>query len=33
VVEAARRGFEPFLADGAARFTAACWMIEARNGG
>jgi SAM-dependent methyltransferase len=31
VVEAARRGFEPFVADGAARFTAACWMVRGRG--
>jgi SAM-dependent methyltransferase len=30
VVEAARRGFEPFVIDGAARFTAACWRVRGR---
>jgi SAM-dependent methyltransferase len=29
VIEAVRRGFEPFVSDGAARFTAACWMVRA----
>ncbi|SFJ17614.1 class I SAM-dependent methyltransferase [Caulobacter sp. UNC279MFTsu5.1] len=31
VIAAVRRGFEPFVSDGVARFTAACWMIKARN--
>jgi len=30
VIEAVRRGFEPFVSDGVARFTAACWMIRGR---
>lgn len=30
VIEAVRRGFEPFVSDGLARFTAACWMVRAR---
>ncbi|MFZ0267725.1 MAG: SAM-dependent methyltransferase, partial [Caulobacter sp.] len=30
VIEAVRRGFEPYLTDGVARFTAACWMVRAR---
>jgi SAM-dependent methyltransferase len=30
VIEAVRRGFEPFVTDGVARFTAACWMIGGR---
>jgi len=31
VIEAVRRGFEPFVSDGVARFTAACWMMRARG--
>jgi SAM-dependent methyltransferase len=31
VIEAVRRGFAPFVADGVARFTAACWMVRARG--
>jgi SAM-dependent methyltransferase len=31
VIEAVRRGFAPFLADGVARFTAACWLVRARG--
>jgi SAM-dependent methyltransferase len=31
VVAAVKRGFEPFLADGVARFTAACWLVRARG--
>ncbi len=31
VVEAVGRGFEPFVADGLARFTAACWLVRARG--
>jgi SAM-dependent methyltransferase len=30
VIDAMWRGFQPFLADGVARFTAACWMVRAR---
>jgi SAM-dependent methyltransferase len=30
VIDAVWRGFQPFLADGEARFTAACWMVRAR---
>jgi SAM-dependent methyltransferase len=30
VIEAVRRGFAPYLADGVARFTAACWMVRGR---
>jgi SAM-dependent methyltransferase len=30
VIDAVRRGFAPYLADGVARFTAACWMVRAR---
>jgi SAM-dependent methyltransferase len=30
VIEAVQRGFEPFVTDGMARFTAACWMVRAR---
>lgn len=30
VIEAVRRGFEPFVANGVARFTAACWMVRGR---
>jgi SAM-dependent methyltransferase len=31
VVAVLREAFAPFVHDGIARFTAACWMIEARN--
>jgi SAM-dependent methyltransferase len=31
VIDAVWRGFQPFLADGEARFTAACWMVRARG--
>ena len=31
VIAAVKRGFEPFLAEGAARFTAACWLVRARG--
>lgn len=31
VIEAVRRGFEPFVSDGVARFTAACWMVRGRG--
>jgi len=31
VIEAVRRGFAPFVADGLARFTAACWMVRGRG--
>jgi SAM-dependent methyltransferase len=31
VITAVKRGFEPFLADGVARFTAACWLVRARG--
>jgi SAM-dependent methyltransferase len=31
VIEAVRRGFAPYLTDGVARFTAACWMVRARG--
>jgi len=31
VIEAVRRGFAPFVSDGMARFTAACWMMRARG--
>ncbi|KRA66407.1 SAM-dependent methyltransferase [Caulobacter sp. Root655] len=30
VIAAVQRGFEPFLADGVARFTAACWLVRGR---
>ena len=30
VIDAVKRGFEPFVTDGVARFTAACWMVRAR---
>ena len=30
VIEAVRRGFAPFVIDGVARFTAACWMVRGR---
>jgi SAM-dependent methyltransferase len=31
VIAAVRRGFEPFVSDGVARFTAACWLVKARS--
>lgn len=31
VIAAVRRGFAPFVTDGVARFTAACWMVTARG--
>lgn len=31
VTEAVKRAFEPYLTDGAARFTAACWMVRGRG--
>jgi SAM-dependent methyltransferase len=31
VIAVLRDAFAPFVRDGIARFTAACWMIEARN--
>jgi hypothetical protein len=30
VIAAVKQGFAPFVADGVARFTAACWMVTAR---
>lgn len=30
VIAALRQAFEPFLRDGAARFTAACWLVQAK---
>jgi SAM-dependent methyltransferase len=33
VTEAVREGFRPYVQDGAARFTAACWLVTARAGG
>jgi SAM-dependent methyltransferase len=30
VIDAVQRGFEPYLADGVARFTAACWLVKGR---
>jgi SAM-dependent methyltransferase len=30
VIAAVKRGFAPYLDDGVARFTAACWMVQAR---
>ena len=29
-VEALRVAFDPYVQDGAARFTAACWLVSAR---
>ena len=31
VIDAMKRGFEPYVVDGEARFTAACWMVRARG--
>jgi hypothetical protein len=30
VIAAVKRGFAPFVSNGMARFTAACWMVRAR---
>jgi SAM-dependent methyltransferase len=31
VIDAMKRGFEPYVVDGMARFTAACWMVRGRG--
>lgn len=32
VMQAVNQAFEPFMIDGVARFTAACWLVRARAG-
>lgn len=32
VINAVNQAFQPFVADGVARFTAACWLVRARAG-
>ncbi|MNN99405.1 hypothetical protein D3C81_2190390 [compost metagenome] len=32
VIRAVTQAFEPFVTDGIARFTAACWRVHARAG-